>query len=570
MANTFSLGKNPNEFYENLTTFLASSGTALYPQQIADLNALLSKTPDQIASGDFLTPDGLGRLALYTLMAMSVNPDKNHTAIVLASPKIMTNSNIGKLVTMPQIKSADYHAYGVVLNGNIIVASYPAMPQVLSLFDNMDNVSAIIAGDAQNIAGKARMTKLRDIAERVPVFGLDAAAKFSRGPQDLWLPARLVAQKYIVGNYIRVRNAIVAVHNAQQSKKKYLGVQISKVVKGHTTSMYLYDSPQNIDAFIRAASGVGYKFERRVEPLEKFLTPIKDDQWLTPVEIVHNHVQGNIQHVTVALREIYAAQKKKGQYKNIRIERRMCGCKSTLLLYNSSQNINAFIGALHRRGMVATKRTKIAHIPRKTDNWLPIVATIKKYIANSQDKVRRAIKEVIGASAQFPDVKWKNMLNYRGSQGIYIYDSEENIAALIAAARSLGHDISRRDDSIPAKTPDWERGEDLSKYIFGNKDKFNCAIREIYAAQHDAANPRFADVEIKYMRSYANITLCLHVTDENMRAFINAATELGYQMRMRTTPKAVSFARAQDAVQAAAAVALARMSSDTIDVQKQH
>ncbi len=562
MVNTFSLGANSAQFYDNIRALLASPDVGVRPQQRADLQGLLDKTPQQIECGDFISPSGFGRIAMYVFLAMAAKKDSGK-AVILVPSGIMTPGNIGRLATTPQVNNIVRSKSGVILNDNIIVADFRNMDAVLKQVGTK-NISLIIAGDAYNDAGKRNLAKLRDLSVSVPVFGLNAPAKYSEVSTDFWITSYEIAQKYIVGNYIKIRDAIVDVHKAQVSEGKYKNVKIAAIKKGNATSVYLYESDANINAFMRAAKDLGYNFNRRLEELGSYLIEDKTDAWLTPGEVIKKYIQGNPHKIGQSLRAIYAAQKKHNKYQNIKIERRTCGSVPTLCAYDSPENIKALITVLRRSGMNAITREQIAKIPQKTDSWLSVMGVIDKYIEGSQNKVRDAVFAVVKSASKFPNVKCKKMVNASGNQNVYVYDSEENISALIAAARSLGHNISRRNDAIAAKNKDWATSTEVSQTIVGNKHKIIAAMRDIYAAQK-STTPRFADIELQEMRSYSNITLCLHMTPRNVGAFLDAAAELGYVFKLRSEKKSKALACGADAVRAAAQVALNRLSFGIAD-----
>lgn len=567
MATTFTFGDNSGAFYDNLHELLTSPAADILPTQRADLQTLAYKTPAEIESGDFVTPAGFGKVALYVLMAMTTMGATGR-AIVLVPDCAMTYSNIRRLSTMPQVKDVSINKGVVTLNERIMVVPYNSLDMALSKFGIKD-LSVIIAGNVHNNAGKNRRTSLLELSKTVPVFGLNAPAKYNDSIQDRYLTAYMASQKYIVGNSGKVRTAMLEIRRLQNTENKYRQVKFAEIVQKHQSHLYLYDSPENINAFIYAANRRGFKLKRRLDALSEFNLDDKGNEWINADKVTEKYIQGTVHQNLCRMREIYAVQKKGKKYQDIKMAYRRCGNTPSLCLYDSPENIAAFIGALRARGEVVGVRAELAQKPQKTAQWISIADVVSKYIEGSQDKLRAPISKIMADPKRFPDVKIQEMVNDHQSTGVYIFDSPENIAALVAAACALGHNISLRDNSIPTKTDDWAAALQVSKTIVGHKERIIAAMRAIYDAQQNANNPRFADVELQNMRSRSNIALCLHMTDENIQRFLVAALALNYKFNLRNQPKTYSFARGRAAVSAASAAADAQ-ASHTADNQKQH
>ncbi len=569
MATTFSLGKNPEKFYDSVRTLLATPGVGLTEMQRAELQEVLSRTPQQIASGDFVCPVGFGRTALHVLIAMAAVTGRNDNAVILMPDSSMTYSNISKLSTMPCVTSVSLDGGIVVLNNQFYVAPYQLMDAVLATV-GVENVSMVIAGDAFGHAGKNRLTRLRDMSANVPVFGLNAPAQYSASLDNVWMTAYVVAQKYIKINVNRIRDAMADILRIQRTQKKYKDVKILEVKHGTISRLHLYDSPENITAFVEAANECGHKIIRRLEPLTKFNMEAKTSEWLSSFEVAEKYIQGSAHKVYTLMYGVFTAQKKHNKYMNVKMENLRSGNTPALRIYDSPENIAAFIDALRSMKKQFSLRSDLARLPQKTDNWISIMDVSKKYIEGTADKLRDAICAIMQSKSRFPNVKIQEMVNSHKSTGLYLYDSIENMNALVAAARILGYDISMRDNSIPIKTPDWATATQAKQSIVGNKDKVMDAMRAVFDAQAEVANPRFTNVELKIMRSHSNLALCLHMTEQNVRAFVAAAAELGFKFKLRDKTIVQSFERGADAVAAAAAVALTRFASGMGDEQKQH
>ncbi len=328
--------------------------------------------------------------------------------------------------------------------------------------------------------------------------------------------------EYIVGAIPKIHIAMDAVAAAKE-QGKYTNVLLEpRQGPIHTVLCLHIDT---IDAFIIAANELGNDLVRQNNAIGP-----KTEEWKNLQELSEYIVSDR--KIRAAAKAVENA-KQQGKYANVRLELRRNGTTPVSCLHIN--DIDLFIEAAHELGYNLIKQDDV--IGKKTEEWKSS-KDLPKYIMGTVTKIHSAMKAVKD-SGKYPNIRLE-IRNASGNRTLCLHRDDMNLFVL--AANELGYILTRQNNTIGPKTPEWKNAKELYNEYIATGVK---TIRNAMNAINESG--KYPNLRLEQKRTGKHTPWCVHIDDIN--TFIMAAKEFGYTLTLRNNtigPKTEEWKNAKE------------------------
>ncbi len=307
--------------------------------------------------------------------------------------------------------------------------------------------------------------------------------------------------EYVIGTRVQMRDALRAVYNSD----KFSSLNLQPCRNGaHRRLCVARDS---VDDFVMAARSLGYDLQILSETIQE-----KTSQWLAAEDLRREYILGAAKHIGVAMRAIFDSDKK-----NL-LRLSFCRAKPRCILCLHRDDVKSFVSVACEMGYpLALRDTGIGD---KTAQWLSSVDLHNLFRGESM-KIISAMR-VVHESNKFPNIR---METRRSGTYLSLCLHRDDVSEFVNAADVMGYKLTRRDNALGSKTPQWVSANELCRYISSTTRTITRALQNVYASG------RFSNLRLQLMRSGAHTPLCIHHDD--IAAFVAASCAIGCNLKLR-------------------------------------